>query len=94
MEFYLGVTIKFFLPFLLIHQKVKTGKATLFELLGTRVILELIFRTQGVGKINKNEKELKMFCVREGKVRLSVSKVHICYDNTLFSITFEPVVRF
>ncbi len=32
--------------------------------------------------------------VREGKVRLSVLKVHICNDNTLFSITFEPVVRF
>ncbi len=35
-----------------------------------------------------------MGCVREGKVRLSVLKVHFCYDNTLCSITFEPVVRF
>ncbi len=54
----------------------------------------MIFRSPGVGKIKKNEKDLKMGCVREGEVRLSVSKVHICYDNTLFSITFEPVVRF
>ena len=27
-------------------------------------------------------------------VALSVLKVHICYDNTLQSITFEPVVGF
>ncbi len=32
--------------------------------------------------------------VREGKVRFSVLKVHFCYDNTLCSITFGPVVRF
>ncbi len=42
----------------------------------------------------KSEKDLKMGCVREGKVRVDVLKVHICYDNTLSSITFEPVVRF
>ena len=35
-----------------------------------------------------------MGCIKEGKVRLDVLKVNICYDNTLFSITFEPVVRF
>ena len=35
-----------------------------------------------------------MGCVREGKVKACVLKVHICYDNTLFGITFEPVVRF
>ncbi len=35
-----------------------------------------------------------MACVEEGKVRSSVLKVHICYNNTLLSITFEPVVRF
>ncbi len=27
-----------------------------------------------------------MCCVIEGKVRLSVLKVHFCYDNTLCSI--------
>ncbi len=35
-----------------------------------------------------------MGCVREGKVRLSVLKVHFCHDNTLCSIAFEPAVRF
>ena len=49
-------------------------KATLFLLLGTRVILELIFRNQGVGKINikKNEKDLKIGYARDGKVGFSV----------------------
>ena len=32
--------------------------------------------------------------IGEDKVRLSVLTVHIYCDNTLFSITFEPVVRF
>ncbi len=35
-----------------------------------------------------------MGCVRKGMVKACVLKVHICYDNTLFSIIFEPVVRF
>ncbi len=35
-----------------------------------------------------------MAFVRESQERLSVLKVHICYDNTLLSISFEPVVRF
>ncbi len=35
-----------------------------------------------------------MGCVREGKVRVGVLKAHSCYDDTLFSITFEPVIWF
>ncbi len=70
------------------------AKATLFLLLGTRAIFELIFRSWGVGQLKKNEKDLKMGCVREGIVKACVLKVHICYDNTLISITIEPVVRF
>ncbi len=58
---------------------------------------KLIFRSRGGWKNKKNEKDKNTGFVRKSQVTISVLKVHIYYYSTLFSIfsiTFEPLVRF